>query len=270
PKFVRFDLTGASRRSWNWSAFFVTLPWMLYRRMYGLALVYLICSQLLPRLVTIVLVGDGLWVGLTYWALYGTVAFVLTPMYANALYHRHIVKRIAAATRVVSSHEVVVDRLRRQSTARLWPALMIASSVIGVLAAITIPAYQDYTVRSQVAEGLYLAASAKAMVAESYLSTNRWPVNLEEAGGNAAQMSGKYVESITVRAGVVLIRFGGEADSEILGKTLALRPSWRDESIVWSCGYNSVADERAVAEDTTIEERYLPAQCRASPSGPTP
>ena len=76
--------------------------------------------------------------------------------------------------------------------------LMIVVAIIGILAAIAIPAYQDYLIRSQVSEGLTMAAAAKAGVSEFYANKGTWPANNSEAGmGSRREIQGKYVRRST-------------------------------------------------------------------------
>jgi uncharacterized membrane protein YhaH (DUF805 family)/Tfp pilus assembly major pilin PilA len=145
--------------------------------------------------------------------------------------------------------------------------------VVGILAAIAIPAYQDYTIRAQVSEGLNLAAAPKVAVAESFERLDAAPADRTQAGlsADARDTSGKYVESIDVVDGMILITYGSSANSMIAGKVLAMQPYVSsNKDVVWRCG-EGAAPSGAVAMDgggstasiaTDIDPRHLPSACR--------
>ena len=147
--------------------------------------------------------------------------------------------------------------------------LMIVVAIIGILAAIAIPAYQDYVVRSQVTEGLNLASAVKAGVAEAYANTGTWPSDLTAAGGDDTNTpKGKYVTGITVGTGTISITYGDQSNQAINGAVLGLQPGLSDNNdVIWVCGTaakpNGLANYNGSASvTTTVANKYLPKACR--------
>ena len=147
--------------------------------------------------------------------------------------------------------------------------LMIVVAIIGILAAIAIPAYQDYTIRAQITEGMNLASGVKANVAAYFQETGTWPSTNALAGvGAATDIKGKYVTGVEVMAGGgVRITFGGSANSSITGKFLGLRPGVSvNNDVSWQCGAKALPAGLTLATGaagvTNVTPKYLPASCR--------
>ena len=131
--------------------------------------------------------------------------------------------------------------------------LMIVVAIIGILAAIAIPAYSDYTIRAQVSEGITLAGGAKAAVSEFVMDTGRFPSDNATAGiAQAASISGKYTTSVENTDGVLEITYGGtDGHPNIGGATLNLSARTSTGSVVWACPTSG-----------TVQPKYRPATCR--------
>ena len=130
--------------------------------------------------------------------------------------------------------------------------LMIVVAIIGILASIAIPSYMDYTVRAQVIEGLVLSAGAKAASIEYYVENGDWPNNNVKAGlANHNDIKGKYVKSVRVNKGVIVIMYGNDANKVISNKKLTLTGVYSRGNVRWNCTSAGV-----------IEDRYLPSVCR--------
>jgi type IV pilus assembly protein PilA len=129
--------------------------------------------------------------------------------------------------------------------------LMIVVAIIAILAAIAIPAYQNYLIRTQVTEGMSLAAGAKAAVWDFVSNTGRFPTSNESAGlASASSIAGKYVATVNVAGGTITATFGGQANTAIKANALILSPWTQGGSIIWTC------------TPSTVSPKYLPSSCR--------
>lgn len=160
--------------------------------------------------------------------------------------------------------------------------LMIVVAIIGILAAIAIPAYQDYTVRSQVTEGLNMAGGVKTAVNDYFTDTGEWPDTIQKAvcgkastvacaGGTATDYKGNYVTQVAVNTGgAVEVTYGNKANSNALSTTtnkLAIRPGVDTaKNVTWVCGKASTPTGVTIAtgatDSTTIDPKYLPGSCK--------
>ena len=134
--------------------------------------------------------------------------------------------------------------------------LMIVVAIIAILAAIAIPAYQNYVIRAQVTEGLSLSDGAKAAVWDFVSNHGRFPGNNASAGlVTATSISGNYVSKVNVNGGAITIAYGGPKANTAIGATatLALSPTLNTGSIVWTC---------KIPSGSTLNPQYLPSSCR--------
>lgn len=142
---------------------------------------------------------------------------------------------------------------RRETAGFTLIELMIVVAIIAILAALAIPAYQNYLIRAQVSEGVSLASGAKAAVWDFTANTGRFPGNNQSAGlATNTSINGKYVSSVDVTGGLVTIHFGtGNANTAIQADVLVLSPATTAGAITWNC-----------TNKTTIPGMYLPSICR--------
>ena len=129
--------------------------------------------------------------------------------------------------------------------------LMIVVAIIGILAAVAIPAYQDYTKRAHVTEGLSLASSGKTSVTEFYNSKGYYPGNNTSAGlAQPSSITGNAVTSVTVTGGLIAIAYNTKVDAAAV---LNLSPTTGAGGVKWTC--------KAVAGGT-LKAQWLPSSCR--------
>ncbi|HEZ6970361.1 TPA: pilin [Neisseria meningitidis] len=158
--------------------------------------------------------------------------------------------------------------------------LMIVIAIVGILAAVALPAYQDYTARAQVSEAILLAEGQKSAVTEYYLNHGEWPSDNSAAGvaTSASDIKGKYVQSVTVANGVITAQMASSnVNKEIKDKKLSLWAKRQDGSVKWFCGQpvtrdavaNGAKDAVTAANDNSnngINTKHLPSTCRDAAS----
>lgn len=272
PEFLRFDEPGSSKISWNWSAFLVASFWFLYRRMYGYWAIYCLLIPILIIAAAGTVSGIERSASPLAFANLGLLAYyyVIIPMFANALYHRRVKERIDQVRRKVPDPAVQVTVLENSphTSAIAWVlVLLLFVPMIGILAAIAIPAYQNYVIRAQVAEGLTLATPLEAVVANHYVADGRWPAGLADIGVQTAP-SGQHVVAVYLDQGTLTITYGNKAIPTLAGHSLSLRPALASGRIAWTCG-NAPAPEQdtsgaaAGPNSTDIPDKFLPPACRS-------
>ena len=133
--------------------------------------------------------------------------------------------------------------------------LMIAVAIVGILSALAIPTYQDYTIRAKVGEAFSLASAAKFSVSEYYVSSGELPADADQAG--ISSVSGKYVRSLSYSksgsVGQVIVTFGNNVGAEVNGKKVVIEASISGNALHWAC---------KSSENDGIDNKYLPASCR--------
>jgi len=130
--------------------------------------------------------------------------------------------------------------------------LMIVVAIIAILAAIAIPAYQDYVIRSQVSEGIVLSDAGKLAVWDFWSNSGRLPPGNISAGmALPSSISGNYVSSVTVSSGLITVTYAGpKSNVAIQSDKLLLSPVTGAGSMTWACKSND------------IPGKYLPSSCR--------
>lgn len=252
--------SGRGTASWNWPAFFLTIPWLLYRKMWGYTLLYwfglpiglVILMVMISEIVQDVGVASSF-----YYLSYIFVAFVLVPVFANRLYFGHVNNKVEKARQ---KFESPTDQLREVhriggtgGAGAMVAVAFLVVAIIGIIAAIAIPAYQDYTIRAQVSEGLSMASGAKAAVAEYKHDNGVFPsdnraASLEHFNRNI----GQYVNRLLVVNGKIYVTFGKNANANIRGQSIVLAPEVSSQSFVhWDC------------YSTDIPNKWLPEPCRS-------
>ncbi len=146
--------------------------------------------------------------------------------------------------------------------------LMIVVAIIGILAAVAVPQYKDYTIRSQVTEGLSMAGEFKAGIGDFFATRGRLPDNNTSAGlATAASYEGSYVNGITVTTdGGIDVTYGNRVNAAIDTKKISVRPGTNPAgNLVWICGDGSTpagVTDPASTNNTDLDSKFMPSECR--------
>jgi type IV pilus assembly protein PilA len=151
--------------------------------------------------------------------------------------------------------------------------LMIVVAIIGILAAIAIPAYQNYTIRAQVSEGATLADGVKIAMADYFANKGTWPTQIVGAGATSLNftgvVSGNYVLSVATgnATGDVNVTYGNRSNAAILNKVLSIYAALSpNQDIVWICGKQGLPGAAVsvggASATTTVLPQYLPRNCQ--------
>ncbi len=146
--------------------------------------------------------------------------------------------------------------------------LMIVVAIIGILAAIAIPAYQNYTIRAQVTEGLNLADGWKTQAAEFYANNGTFPTTAQVSASGQVSSTGKYVSGISSNSGSIVVTYGNQVNTKISSKTLGISAYTNtNNDVVWVCGTAAVPSGASIGTNTssagTMSAQYLPTSCHS-------
>jgi hypothetical protein len=254
-RFAARHASGKAAR-WHWPAFFITFYWLLYRKLWGWAALYFV----LPYVVLLVVGGVAAAVGASgagsvgvLWLLTIVACFIVPPLVANQIYFarcRTLIERQQSSAR--SREHFLAQVEARGGTSHVVAIVVgvfVVIALIGILAAIALPAYSDYTRRAKVAEAIAVGRQVAVQVGEHYQRTGALPAGLDQLPQQPAANPHVSTLRLDPASGVIEIgvRFGGAAK----GGSVYLVPSKEtDGRLSWGC--------KAPAE----MQRSVPAACR--------
>jgi Tfp pilus assembly protein PilE len=253
-QFHQFDREGQTSATWHWSAFLVTWYWLLYRKMWSAALLYFFLPYILMLVGGLLAAITGGALLVLIWIGYLIGIFVWYPMQANALYYKHCQNKIKEASAATSNGDVQLGMLAGKggtSSVVIVLIVVLAIPMIGILAAIAIPAYQGYIEKAKIVQALSVGTQAEKAVAQYYQQHEALPATLADAGFNAALP--KTIAKIELDAsadGTIAITLA-DVPVQILDKKIYLVPSLEaDKSLSWRC------------TSSEISNRFLPRVCQ--------
>lgn len=260
PKFARFA-AGGGVLSWHWPAFFVSLFWLMYRKMWLWAALYFLVPIPVFMVLLMVSAVTSYQVYLAGTLIYWALIFLVFPVFANRLYYGHVRRNVALAGRSIGDRTRAVSYLAGAGGTSAAAVAVICGilafmllPVLGILAAIAIPAYQDYVMRARLSSAWTAARPAMTALEERIHSHSNLPESLAELAV-APDIAGEDWSARLAYSpadGAIRLEFTEPAD-RLAGKTLLLTPYLTaDGAIVWRCSASA------------IEPEQLPRDCRSA------
>ena len=237
---------------WHWPAMLVTWYWMLYRKMWLAALIYFFVPGMVGGIVGAMLPrAFGPLGGLAVWL----ALFIVPGMFANGWYFRHCEKKIRDVEARGGTKAQMIARMEAVGGTSILPVVLLGIllmvAIIGVLAAVALPAYQGYTAKAKVAEAVQVGSDVAAMVGRQYEQTGTLPGSADVVAfvGQAPHRS-RYVTSVDIDPTTGVLTLKVQATPKLEGEIL-LQPSVdASRHLRWHCA-------------TTLPVRYSIPSCRA-------
>lgn len=265
-RFERFDRNRGAGMSWHWPAFFVTFFWFCYRKLWGHAIVYLLIGIAALPIIGIIgaLAGrsSGVMVMSILCVIYLLGMTLLPPLYANAFYYRACRKRMQSLRHSPQRDErKKLERLYDQAGCSMvgpivgvGAMLVCAVPLAGILAAIAIPAYQDYTHRARAAAAIESGRQATQAVGGYYARQGHLPESLEAAGFRTTITMAAQTPRIdyNTQNGTIAVQLAnpGMAENRDQPAAIMLVPQLTGNALQWQCAHKNVI------------KKYLPQNCR--------
>lgn len=253
-KFMAFDSDSKAQRSWHWPAFLLTFYWMLYRKMWANAVIYLLLGYSGFALVGSVTRHLANSTGSLSILLYGALLlslFVLPAIYANALYYRHCRKLITKAQQQTENPNQIYGLLAsRGGTSNLMVSIMVVVglSMSGLLAASAIPAYESYQMRSKTTEAIHFGQQATSAVSQYYRQHQQLPLTLAQTGFQGTWPHAIQALVFNRDNGTLILTLTGSSSKDQL---LAFVPiDLEGDTAMWEC------------QAVNIAYQYLPVRCQ--------
>ena len=254
-RFAAFDANGKTGVTWHWPAFFLPFYWFLYRKMWLSALIYFLLPYVLLIGFAVVLAMLGAApdpsVNLVT-GLYFIASYLLPGLYANALYYKHCNKKIAQARAASADVQHQLGAISAKGgtsgIAMVLILILVFVALVGILAAIAIPAYQDYTTRAKLVRAVSVADQGAADVGRYFAQHQQMPDSLAAAGFTAPALPAVRSFEFDSQSGALTVLL---AAPPLDGQRIMLVPTISaDKQLAWTCG------------SPDVRPNLLPPRCR--------